>query len=176
MNACRPAPTAGASSSQGSHSFLSSDNCLLKFLTISLFLDLWRVAPSPVVAASVVIYSCSPGGGIESVCMLSRLSLAALKAVLRLSSHSMGCDFDLSPMALWRGSSTSACPGIDGAINLYAPIRPLSPFAVVGGSLSFSLLQGCTIVNFSLAIALLIVTESFCNSNFNINSYRMFLQ
>ena len=75
--------------------------------------------------------------------MLSRLPLAALNAVLRLSSHSMGWDFDLSPMALWRGSSTSACPGIDGAINLYAPIQPLSPSAVLGGSLSFSLLDAC---------------------------------
>ena len=55
MNACRPAPTASASSSQGSHSFLSSDSCLLKFLTISLFLDMWRVAPNPVVAASEVM-------------------------------------------------------------------------------------------------------------------------
>ena len=106
-------------------------------------MDLCRVAPNPSVDASDVMYSCSPGGGIESVCILFSDSLAALNAVLKSSFHSMGCDLDLSPIALWSGSSTSACPGIDGAINLYAPIQPLSPSAVVGGSLSFSLLDAC---------------------------------
>merc|ERR1712055_797951 len=83
------------------------------------------------------------GGGIDNVWILSRLPLAALKAARRLSSHSMGCALDLSPTALWSGSSTSACPGIDGAMYLYAPIQPRSPSAVCGGSASFKRLDAC---------------------------------